>query len=268
MLKINEYFYRLQGKDLFVQRNHAHNEVELIQVVSGNGLLLKNDKSFLFESGHLFVIDARRTHLVCPRSADCHDYVRNKLVIDADSFTRFCNDMGLKRVAEALFDSAPIPTATLPEIDGIYKTAATLCNAGGRENVGFAHGYVLRLLHLLYENIGVPVAEESKDTVQKMLDIIGRKDGCTSLEEISSLLYMNKHYLCHLFKEKTGVTLSAYLADKKWEKGCSLLKSTSYTVERIAEMCGFSSSPSFTRFFKEKSGMSPVAYRKENAPKL
>ena len=267
MLKINEYFYHLRGKDLFVQKNHAHNEIELIQVVSGNGLLLKNDKSFLFAPGHLFVIDARRTHLVFPRSTDCHDYVRNKLVIDADSFMGFCNDMGLRRVAEALFDSAPIPTRTLPEIDGIYKTATALCTAGGKENVGFAHGYVLRLLHLLYENMGVSVTAESKDTVQKMLDIIGKKDGCTTLEEIGGLLYMNKHYLCHLFKEKTGVTLSAYLADKKWEKGCSLLKNTSYSVGSIAEMCGFSSSPSFTRFFKEKSGMSPVTYRKKNGVK-
>ena len=39
MLKINEYFYHLQGKDLFVQKNHSHNEIEIIQVISGNGLV-------------------------------------------------------------------------------------------------------------------------------------------------------------------------------------------------------------------------------------
>ncbi len=49
MLKINEYFYHLKGKDLFVNKNHSHNEIELIQVINGSGMVLKNDKSYIFE---------------------------------------------------------------------------------------------------------------------------------------------------------------------------------------------------------------------------
>ena len=64
VLKINEAFYHLQGKDLFVQKNHSHNEIEFIQVIEGNGLVLKNDKTFLLQSHHIYVIDARNAHIV------------------------------------------------------------------------------------------------------------------------------------------------------------------------------------------------------------
>ena len=49
MLKINEYFYHLQGKDLFVHKNHYHNEIEFIQVINGNGVVLKNDKTYILK---------------------------------------------------------------------------------------------------------------------------------------------------------------------------------------------------------------------------
>ena len=51
-----------------------------------------------------------------------------------------------------------------------------------------------------------------------MLDVINEKEGLTSLDEIAKILYMDKHYLSHPFKAKTGVTLCAYLSNKVYEK--------------------------------------------------
>ena len=96
-----------------------------------------------------------------------------------------------------------------------------------------------------------------------MLDIINEKDGITSLNEISKILFINKHHLCRLFKEKTGTTLTTYLSDKIFEKSCKLLDSTSYTIDEISSLCGFSSQASLTRFFKNKSGISTSKYRKQ-----
>ena len=129
------------------------------------------------------------------------------------------------------------------------------------ENIGFAHGYVTNLIHWIYSNCTNKKVDESKSTIQKMLDIINEKEGLTSLDEIAKSLYMDKHYLSHLFKSKTGITLSAYLADKVYEKSCRLLKSTTYTIETISSMCGFSSAACFSRFFKNKSDVSPSKYR-------
>ena len=121
MIQINEIFYHLQGKDLFVQKNHSHNEIEFIQVINGNGFVVKNDKTYLLQSHHVYVIDARNTHIVYPESKEIDEYIRNKIVIDATSFERFFGDIGLGEILDSLYDSAPISTANKPEIDGVFK---------------------------------------------------------------------------------------------------------------------------------------------------
>ena len=268
MLQINEYFYRLQGKDLFVHKNHSHNEIEFIQVINGNGVVVKNDKTFLLQSQHIYVIDARNTHIVYPKPEDCTYYIRNKIVINADSFMKYYKDLGMGDILEKLFDTAPISTVLNPKIDKIYETVSALCSSQKEENIAFAHGYITELMHWIYLNAETALYDKHRDTFQKMLDIINEKEGMTSLGEISKILYMDKHYLCHLFKQKTGTTLSAYLADKIFEKSCKLLENTSYSVEEVAYMCGFSSASSLTRFFKSKYGMTPSKYRSERKAAL
>lgn len=262
MLKINEYFYHLKGKDLFVHKNHSHNEIELIQVINGNGIVLKNDKTYLLQSHHIYVIDARNAHIVFPEPENCVDYVRNKIVIDADSFMEFFSTIGLDKVVERLFDSSPASTAGNPEIDEIYKIVSELCSSKKEENVAFAHGYIANLVHWIYVNSNTETNNAPEDTFGKILMVINKKDGVTSLSEISEILHLDKHYLCRLFKEKTGIKLSDYLSDKVFGKSRKLLEGTSYSVEEIAQKCGFSSAASFSRFFKYKCGIPPSKFRK------
>ncbi len=268
MLKINEYFYHLQGKDLFVQKNHSHNEIEIIQVISGNGLVLKDDKTYVLQSQYIYLIDARNTHIVYPQPEDCTNYIRNKIVIDADTFINFYTRMGMENILYKLFNSEPVSTAANPEIDKIYKTVFELCNSHKKENIAFAHGYITELIHWIYLNSETKSHTERKDTFQKMLGIINEKEGITSLSEISKILHIDKYYLCRLFKEKTGTTLSAYLSDKVYEKSRKLLEGTSCSIEEIAAQCGFSSQAALSRAFKNKCGIPPTKYRKNTQKTL
>ena len=235
----------------------------LVSVINGNGLVLKNDKTYLLQSQHIYAIDARNAHIVYPPPEDCQEYIRNKIVINADSFVKFYTDIGMGNVINSLFDGAPISTAEAPHIDKLYKTVHALCTSGNDENIAFAHGYITELIHCIFENSDTKLSDKKRDTFQKMLDIITEKDGLTSLDEISKILYMDKHFLSHLFKQKTGATLSSYLSEKVFEKSCKLLQSTSYSIEEVASLCGFSSTSSLTRFFKTKIGITPSQYRNE-----
>lgn len=260
-MKINEYFYHLQGRDDFVQKNHTHNEIELIQILSGEGTVLKSDKSYPLKKQFLYFIDARKPHIVHP--INCEEYVRNKIVINADSFFSFFREAGLAETAETLLTGPPIPTEKVPQIEHLFKTVVQLCSSQNSTNAGFAHGYILEILHLassLSASTKQPV--ESDTVIQKILDFIARKNGLTSLSELSTMLHMNKYYVCHLFKDKTGMTLSDYLAEKRFEKCSSLLTDSACSIEEISVLCGFSNASSLTRFFKKKSGLSPMEYRK------
>ena len=263
MLQINEAFYHLQGKDMFVQKNHSHNEIELIQVVNGNGMVLKNDRSYPLQSQHIYVIDARNAHIVYPQPEDCKDYIRNKIVIDADSFVAFCKEIGIYDTVAELFDAAPVATADYPYIDGLYQIICSAVNSKGPAEYGFAQGYIIELLHWIHSHKDLGGQYLQNTTVQKIVDFVSHKNGITSLQEISTALYLNKFYICHIFKDKTGQNLSDYICEKKYEQAVKLLLGSAYTIDEIAGKCGYSATSSFIRFFKSKSGLSPSLFRKK-----
>lgn len=263
MLQINEVFYHLQGKDMFVQKNHSHNEIELIQVINGNGIVIKNDSTFELKSQYIYVIDARNAHIVYPQPEDCCNYIRNKIVIEADSFERFCKSIGIYDLLDSLYNGVPVSTKYSPKIDLLYKEIYELVSCAQTESTGFAHGYIVELLHWIYsQKDGGRYWHDT--TIQKVLNIISDKKGITSLDEISKTLHMNKFYVCHMFKNKTGRNISDYISDKRFENAIKMLKESTHSVEEIAFECGFSAASSFTRFFKNKSGVSPLEFRKEN----
>lgn len=264
MLQINEAFYHLQGKDMFVQKNHSHNEIELIHVINGNGLVIKNDSTFELKSQYIYVIDARNAHIVYPQPEDCCDYIRNKIVIEADSFERFCKSIGIYGLLDSLFNGAPISTKYNHNIDLLYKKIYELVSSAQTESIGFACGYIVELLHFVYSRKDGGIRYLQDTTIQKVLNIISDKKGITSLEEISETLHMNKFYVCHMFKNKTGRNISDYISDKRFENAVKMLKESTHSVEEIAFECGFSAASSFARFFKNISGVSPSNFRKEN----
>lgn len=263
VLQINEAFYRLQGKDMFVHKTHSHNEIELIHVISGSGTVIKNDLKFELKSQHIYIIDARKAHIVFPQPEDCVSYVRNKLVIDADSFEQFFRSIGVYDLVESLFCGAPISTEYNQEIDLLYQKICDLVHNDETAMSGFAHGYLIELLYWVCSNSNKASQYPQNTSIQKILSIISDKQGVTTLNEISELLHMNKFYICHMFKSKTGRKLSDYLSDKIYDCAIEMLKGSTDSIEEIAFKCGFSAASSFTRFFKKRSGVSPSKFRKD-----
>lgn len=84
-----------------------------------------------------------------------------------------------------------------------------------------------------------------------------------SLEELASVFYHNGTYLSRIFKKYTGLSLHAYILDRRIEhakqmlqKGCS-----------VSEACfssGFSDYSNFIRNFTNKVGSSPGKWGREN----
>lgn len=63
------------------------------------------------------------------------------------------------------------------------------------------------------------------------------------------------------FKEITGMSIGAYIADKRLARAKELLADDALSVGEISELLGFGSQRYFSTFFKERTGMSPTAYR-------
>jgi AraC-like DNA-binding protein len=84
-----------------------------------------------------------------------------------------------------------------------------------------------------------------------------------SLERIAKELNLNKYYVSHVFKEVTGYTVMQYVMECRLIQVKYLLEmKPDQTMEDIFLSTGFESAAHFSRFFKERIGMTPTSYRK------
>ena len=85
------------------------------------------------------------------------------------------------------------------------------------------------------------------------------------LEQVAESLSISPVYLSHLFVEKTGERLSAFVESIRLREGRKLLEDSLLAVKEIANRIGYSSSGTFIRAFKRANGVTPSAYRNRRA---
>ncbi len=86
-----------------------------------------------------------------------------------------------------------------------------------------------------------------------------------TIKEMAEKIGYNHSYLSSLFKEKTGQTLYAFIAEAKVQEARVLLLYTSQPLTAIASALGFHSLSHFSKAFKAKEGITPLAFRKQGA---
>lgn len=81
-----------------------------------------------------------------------------------------------------------------------------------------------------------------------------------SVKDISSRLSMDRTYLCHHFKEKTGKTLTQYIHEQKIKEAAYLIETSDLSLAVIADRLAFSSQQQFQKIFKQVTGITPGKY--------
>ncbi len=85
-----------------------------------------------------------------------------------------------------------------------------------------------------------------------------------SNSSIANLLNISEVYLRKLFANTFSVSVKKYIIDKRIEKAKALMMESTLTITDISERCGYSNVYYFSRSFKEKTGLTPTEYSKQN----
>lgn len=102
------------------------------------------------------------------------------------------------------------------------------------------------------------VTEEIKRTINEN---IGNADFC--LNEYLKSLTFSENYVKKVFKNQTGCTPKEYLIKQRLNKARVILSGADrlkYTVKEVSYLCGYKDPLYFSRLFKKRFSLSPLAY--------
>lgn len=122
----------------------------------------------------------------------------------------------------------------------------------------YYRNFFMNISHLL-ENRNVYAIDDNIEKLKIYVERNYQKE--LSLEFISSLFYMNRSYLSHLFRQKTGCKYVDYVNTVRIGKAKELLCSSERKMYQIAKSVGYDNIKYFFRVFKKITGVTPVQYQ-------
>jgi AraC-like DNA-binding protein len=139
-----------------------------------------------------------------------------------------------------------------------FKSVATL-----EEILAYYRAVYETICHRLDE-ITVPQKEMEK-LDQEIIEYINMnyKNSDMSLAHLTEKFGVSNKYISLICKNYLGVTYLHYVQEKRIHYAVELLNTTNDPLEKISELCGYSSLLTFRRNFKAIVGMNPSDYKQE-----
>ena len=125
-----------------------------------------------------------------------------------------------------------------------------------------AFNYLIQVADIIFNTRTTEEVNRSQLVVEKICQYIQDHVGeDLSLVKLAEIHYFNPTYLSRFFKQEMGMNISEYIDQYRVIKAKELFANGELKVREIANLVGYESSHSFTRFFKRATGMTPQEYR-------
>lgn len=245
---------------------HYHSEFELIYVKKGCiNFYINRDECKVCEGNVIFVNSNIIHRTECTENNTFNIILQFKNPVDSTHLLKYLSGFIKKsRVPYYLFGNDDSDTAVLINfIENILEEK----KAKGNSYKSFINGYLHLIVALMQRKKILPDSTEivKREEINKFSSLFTYIDENYSnhitLHELSELMHLNEAYLCRIFKEATGSTVTEYINYVRIHKATKMLKSDK-TLSEIAYECGFSSLTYFNRVFKKHRKYSASVYRK------
>lgn len=240
---------------------HSHAHYELYFLLSGKRRFFLKNRMYHIGAPCLIVIPPHTVH-----KTEGAGFSRVNVNISADGLDAYEGDVLRKLGGKVL----PLSSEDAARIFSVLDEAVAVQEENAPTAAAQLHLLFGYLLFILGRTTFLPAAEsvESKsDTASPViLKVIhyltdNYREKIT-LQDLSERFFISKISLCEKFRRAMNDSVGNYLLRLRISKAKEFLCTTSKGMEEIAALCGFSSAAYMGLIFKEKTGLSPLNYRK------
>lgn len=249
----------------FTSEVHLQTCYEISYIVSGSGKFVLDNREYSVRQGDIIVARLGQEHYICssaydpirffyvgflfePQAASAAEYAEIIALFDDPKYTLIHDQYD---ISSAFFD-------LLNEFLSEKPLKWMITESCLERLIGLTYRNFLQMKKETYVQ-----NEHWNDASRVLYEIINYVDRnvrkIRHMNEISQHLGYSYPYVSNLFSENMGITLKEYVDDKKIEYAKTLLYKGSVITE-VAEAAGYDSIHAFSRAFKRKTGLSPMAY--------
>lgn len=234
---------------------HIHSHLELIYLKKGSGTAVLDNKEYDIGEGDSFLVFPNQIHYY---RAD-NPLEGYMMIFSPELFEEFKELFRKKIPTIPVLHEADLPEEMVNLLKWIYKKR----NSGLQYDEYTAKGFLLAILAQLLSKMTFVDNPTDQDAIKRILNYcVAHYTEPISLELMAKELYLNKHYISNVFKERMNVNYKDFVNQLRVEHACSMLeKDMSVTESGYAS--GFSSVRTFNRVFQKYMMLSPREYKKQ-----
>lgn len=245
---------------------HTHTTTsEIIQTHNSNGKIVINNHTYEFKKNGLYFIHGLTPHFIVPDNIN--QYNHSIAILNTTEIERLCLNLDIEKEYKAIFTEHGGTVCTLSDEDSIKVSSLFI---KGQKILSDSHNMKYARLSSLFVDflqIGLENTASKSDEVDSGLTLIlayinANLSNKLTIEDISQNCGLSKFYVCHFFKEKTGITIGNFIKGQRISLAKQLLTvENTLSVSVIAQKCGFTNSSFFSKVFTDEVGCTPTAFR-------
>ena len=284
----SESFFR-PGENVFIHKSndypdfvgvlHKHQFIEIVYVISGQAMHVVGDRQTTASKGDLFIINYNTPHAFYSDKDAKEPFINYDLLFTPDYFDSSMIDatnfeaLSSSFLFYSLFPEAQKIGPDLQLSGSSYNVFGELFhkifleyNNQEKGYIDIIRAYVIELIIKMFrkmDHLSIDeISYKQKQQVNTALDYLRCHFGThVTLEDLASRIFLSKDYFGRLFKDVTGMPVSAFLQQIRIEGAQKMLATTDKKIVDIAECCGFNDLKSFYNAFKKVTGLTPGEYR-------
>jgi len=255
LLYVQEVGHFFTQPPYFTEREHL-NSFLIVYTVSGAGKLIYGNKTYSLLANQLFFIDCMNYQYYASSKDDNWEILWVHL-----------NGVSARAYYEQ-FANRDDPCQICPpnaQISATLLQLIELHHFKSMRNELLASKALVGLLTeiLLVDSNSNSLHQEVPTYVTGILQLIDKRyNEKLTLNELSKLFAINKYHLAKMFKKYTGFSPGDFIINTRITKAKELLKYSDLTVSEISNGVGIDNISHFINLFKDRTGLTPLAFRK------
>lgn len=202
----------------------------------------------------IFRIETGDTQSVEDLTDELFNYLKNQTGSTLHDVKVYCYQVSnrIRHLMTDYFENVN-PSTTSSSIQNILETLFTI-----DELRIYFKQFLVNIAEILKDNS----IYNSDDTIDKIILYIEKNyNKNLTVEFVSSLFYLNRSYLSHMFKQKSGSKFVDYVNKVRVEQAKVQLATTSKMMYQIAKSVGYDNVKYFFRIFKKIEGITPKQFQ-------